>query len=150
MSSPNHEDLLNVKDGEEGFMETENSDILEIQKMLKLLRQLMRKCLALQMLLTLVRQLMIQLCKLHIEVRKASNRAVREKENLALISIPGLLAERSFFPITHYSALELSTLVQGSGEKQGEDVTHLPKYIQLLSKQVFEEKNIKTCGSASS
>jgi hypothetical protein len=93
-----------------------------------------------------LRQVIINLFKLQVEVRKASNRAVREKENLPVIRIPGLLAERSFFPITLYSALELSTLVQGSGEVQGEDVTHLPKYIKLLSKQVFEKTISKPMG----
>ena len=83
-----------------------------------------------------LRQVITNLCKLQVEVRKAFSRAVRENKNLPVIRIPGLLAERPFFPITVYSAL-----VQGSGEVQGEDVTHLPKYIQLLSKQVFEKRS---------
>jgi hypothetical protein len=68
---------------------------------------------------------------------------VRDKENLPVIKITGILGDRSFFPITLYSAMELNTLVQGSGGVREEDVKHLPSYIRKLSKHVFEEKNIK-------
>ena len=65
-----------------------------------------------------LRQVITNLCKLQVEVRKASSKAVRENENLPVLRIPGLLAERPFFHITIYSALELSTVVQRSGEVQ--------------------------------
>ena len=86
-----------------------------------------------------LRQVVTNLVKLQVEVPKASSKAVREKANLPIMRITGLLVDRPFFPVTIHSGLELSTVVQGSGEVQGEDVNHLPKYIKLLSKQVFEK-----------
>ena len=55
--------------------------------------------------------------------------------------ITGLLNDRPFFPATIHSGLELSTVVQGTGEIKGEDVNHLPKYVQLLTKNVFEKRS---------
>ena len=57
--------------------------------------------------------------------------------NLPIMRIVGFQNDRPFFPVTVHSGLELSTVVQGTGEIKGEDVQHLPKYVQLLSSQVF-------------
>ena len=53
------------------------------------------------------------------------------------MKIVGFQNDRPFFPVTVHSGLELSTVVQGAGEIKGEDVQHLPKYVQLLTSQVF-------------
>ena len=47
---------------------------------------------------------------------------MRDKENLPVIKITRIVGDRPFFPITIYIAMELSTLVQGSGGVQEEDV----------------------------
>ena len=71
---------------------------------------------------------------------------MKDKENLPLNKITGIVNDRPFLPITLYSAMELSTLVQGSGTVQEEDVKHLPSYIRRLNKQVFEKKPSKPSG----
>ena len=76
------------------------------------------------------------MCKLQTEVRKGSNKAVKNKANLPIIKI-GIVGDRPILPISLYSAMELSTLIQGSGEVQEVDVEHLPIYIQLKH-QVFD------------
>ena len=81
--------------------------------------------------------MIVNLCKLQAEVRKASNRAVKAKTNLPVISITGIFSDRPFLPITLYSSMELSTLVQGSVKVQEEDVKHLPSYIRRLNMQAF-------------
>ena len=87
-----------------------------------------------------LRQVIVNFCKLQAEVKKASNRAVKAKENLSVIKITGIVSDRPFLPITLYSAMELSTLVQGSVKVQEEDVKHLPSYIRRLNMQVFDLK----------
>ena len=76
--------------------------------------------------------MIVNLCKPQTEVRKGSNRAVKAKANLPVIRITGIVSDRPFLPITLYSAMELSTLVQGSGKVQEEDVKLLPSYIRRL------------------
>jgi hypothetical protein len=83
------------------------------------------------------RQVIINLVKLQVEVRKASGKAVRQGANLPIMRIVGFQNDRPLFPVTVHSGLELSTVVQGTGEIKGEDVQHLPKYVKLPSSQVF-------------
>ena len=56
------------------------------------------------------RQIFINLIRLQVELRRASNRAVKNGENLPIIKVPGLVNGRPFLPVTVYSGLELSTL----------------------------------------
>ena len=65
---------------------------------------------------------------------------MREGANLPIMRITGLLADRPFFPATIHSGLELSTVVQGTGELKGEDV-NLHKYVHLITKKVFEKRS---------
>jgi hypothetical protein len=87
------------------------------------------------------RQVISNLVKLQVEVRKASGKPVREGANMPILRIMGFQNERPFIPVTIHSGLEFSTVVQGTGEIKGEDVQQLPKYVQLLSKQVFEKRS---------
>jgi hypothetical protein len=52
----------------------------------------------------------------------------------------GVMNDRPFFPVSVHSGLELSTVVQGGGEIKEEDVQHLPKYVKLLTSQVFMKR----------
>ena len=72
-----------------------------------------------------IRQIIINLVRLQVEVRKASNRAVKHGENLPIIRIEGLMNGRPILPVTVYSGLELITLVQGVSISEG-DYSHLP------------------------
>ena len=71
------------------------------------------------------RQVIVNLCKIQAEVRKGSNKAVKGKVNLPVIRIMGIAAERPIVPISLYSAMELATLIQGSGGVHN-DMGHLP------------------------
>ena len=83
-----------------------------------------------------LRQVVINLVKLQVEVRKASNRAVRKGENLPILKILGVMSDRPFLPVSLHSGLEFSTLVQG-GEINEEDINHLPQYMRQLISKVF-------------
>jgi hypothetical protein len=60
----------------------------------------------------------VKLSKLQTEVRKGSNKAVKAKANLPIIKIVEIAGDRPIVPIKLYTAMELSTLVQGTGEVQ--------------------------------
>ena len=66
------------------------------------------------------RQILINLIRLQVELRRASNRAVKSGENLPIIKVAGLVNGRPFLPITVYSGLELSTLLQGGSITEGD------------------------------
>ena len=87
-----------------------------------------------------LRQVVINLVKLQVEVRKASGKAVRKGENLPILRIMGVMNDRPFFPVSVHSGLEFSTVVQGGGEIKEEDVQLLPKYVKLLTSQVFMKR----------
>ena len=84
------------------------------------------------------RQVVMNLCKLQAAIRKGSNRAVKAKVNLPAIRIDGIGGERPIVPISLFTAMELSTLIQGAGEVQEADVEHLPYYIQRLKEKVID------------
>ena len=88
------------------------------------------------------RQVIVNLCKIQAEVRKGSNKAVKGKVNLPVIRIMGIAAERPIVPISLYSAMELATLIQGSGGVHNE-MGHLPSYIRLLKSKVIDFKVVK-------
>ena len=82
----------------------------------------------------------MNLVKPHAAIRKGSNRAVKAKVNLPAIRIDGIGGERPIVPISLFTAMELSTLIQGAGEVQEADVEHLPYYIQRLKEKVIDFK----------
>ena len=80
--------------------------------------------------------MIINLVRLQVEVRKASNRAVKQGENLPIIRIQGVLNDRPFLPVTIYSGLEFSTIVQGVSISEV-NYSHLPQYLRTLIGKVF-------------
>ena len=58
----------------------------------------------------------MNLVKLHVAIRKGSNKAVKAKVDLPTIGIEGIGGERPVVPISLITTMELSTLVQGAGE----------------------------------
>ena len=80
--------------------------------------------------------MVINLVKLQVEVRKASNKAVKMDENLPILKILGVMNDRPFLPVSLHSGLEFSTIVQG-GYITEEDFSHLPHYLRQLISQVF-------------
>ena len=86
--------------------------------------------------------MIVNLCKIQAEVGKGSNKAVKGKVNLPVIRITGIAAERPIVPISLYSAMELATLIQGTGGVQDE-TGHLPSYIRLLKSKVIDFKVVK-------
>ena len=87
-----------------------------------------------------IRQLVIKLVKLQVEVLKASNKAVKQGENLPILKILGVLNDRPFLPMTLHSGLEFSTIVQGGNITEG-DYSHLPQYLRTLFGQVFLKRD---------
>ena len=88
------------------------------------------------------RQVIINLIRLQQEVRRASNRAVKFGENLPIIKVDSLVGGRPFLPITMFSGLELSTLLQGGNIKDG-DTSQLPEYLRTLIDKVFKRADLK-------
>ena len=56
------------------------------------------------------------------------------------MKIMGVMNDRPFLPVLVHIGLEFSTVVQGGGEIKEEDVQHLPKYMRLLTRQVFMKR----------
>ena len=78
--------------------------------------------------------------KLHVAIRKGSNKAVKAKVDLPAIRIDGIGGERPVVPISLITAMELTTLVQRAAEVLETDVEHLPHYIQRLKEKVIDFK----------
>jgi hypothetical protein len=77
-----------------------------------------------------IRQVIVNLFKLQVEVRKASNKAVKDKENLPVIKITGIVNARLFLSVTLYSDMELSTPCQ-----RWKKLCNLSTYNRLSMKQ---------------
>ena len=82
----------------------------------------------------------MNLVKVHVAIRKGSNKAVKAKVDLPTIRIEGIGGERPVVPISLITAMELSNLVQGAAEVLDDDVEHLPHYIQDLKAKVIDYK----------
>ena len=65
---------------------------------------------------------------------------MKAKVNLPAIRIEGIAGDRAVVPISLFSAMELSTLIKGTGEVQEGDVKHLPHYIERLKEKVIDFK----------
>ena len=59
-----------------------------------------------------LRQVIMNLVKLHVDIRKVSNKAMKAKVNFPAIRIVGIGGERPIVPL--FTAMELSTLIQGA------------------------------------
>ena len=84
----------------------------------------------------------MNLVKLHVAIRKGSNKAVEAKVDLPAIRIGRIGEERTVVPISLITDMELSTLVQGAAEVLETDVGHLPHYILYLNEKVIDFKKI--------
>ena len=84
-----------------------------------------------------IRQIIGNLIRLQTDMRRAANRAVKHGANLPIIKVDSLIGGRPFLPITLFSGLEVSTLLQG-GNIRGGDTSQLPEYLRTLINQVFK------------
>ena len=71
---------------------------------------------------------------------KVSNKGAKGKVNLPVIRLKGIGGERPVVPISLCTALELSTLFQGSAEISYDDVEHMPPYIRDIKSKVIDNK----------
>ena len=72
--------------------------------------------------------------------RKGANKTEKMKADLLAMRITGIGRGRPIVPLSLYTAMEPSTLVQGSGDIVDEDMACMPDYVKDIKTNVFEQQ----------